>query len=194
MVTCNLLLTILCSVIKVEANYNIFAVRLVDRKGGARPGWTFVTRYWAGSYICYPICHTSGNACPIYFSVSTSICSVLLCVRESISVWVTSSPMESPSKYSAFNDLFLSSMSENAARAGRRARNMTSQTWFRLYSDIACNMQYSKRSCQLKTFDHNVNHLKQQISRAMCYNWYTITSTASWINDITIEMHSCLSH
>jgi len=50
--------------------------------------------------------------------------------------------MESPSKYSAFNVLFLIEQHVQECSQGG-VRNMTSQTLFRLYSDIACNMHYN---------------------------------------------------
>ena len=50
----------------------------------------------------------------LYFTGSHNSFSVVLCLRESISFWVPSSPMESFRRSSTFNDLFLNSISANA--------------------------------------------------------------------------------
>ena len=49
-----------------------------------------------------------------YFLGSCNVSTVVLHLRESISFWVPSSPMESSRKSSTFNDLFSSSISANA--------------------------------------------------------------------------------
>ena len=61
-----------------------------------------------------PLCISLLAIDDLYFLGSTNFSTVVLCVRESISFWVPSSPMESSSKSSFFNDLFLSSISANA--------------------------------------------------------------------------------